>query len=497
MVSGYALYPDNDAASVSVAVNIGSGWYGLTANQPSSEATTDVPGAGPNHGFSGTIAIAPGTYSACIWVSEPVGGAVNTGCHTVVIPAPTRTAYEVDSVSGSGAGVSVAGWALYPDTGSVTANVALNIGASWYGLAANQANIESLTGYPAAGSNHGFAGTVPLAPGTYSVCVWVSEPSGPAVNTGCHAVVVPAASRAVLHSDVVTGGLGVVSLSGWDVFPDTLATHVGIAVNIGASWYGLTANVNNAEVPVAYPTAASDHGYTGTIALPPGTYNVCIWTTEPSGAAVNTGCHSVTVTAPHAAVSTIDSVTGGVGSVSVVGWDVFPDSLSSQVGIAVNIGASWFGATANTPNPESATAYPASTVDHGYSDMIALAPGTYNVCIWTTEPTGPAVNTGCRTATVTAAPPAVAAFETATAVSGGIQVTGYSEFPGSPGTSVGVAANIGSAWYGFTANGAGTVAGHGFTGFIAKPHGTYSVCLWTTQPSGPATTLGCKSVTVP
>jgi hypothetical protein len=203
------------------------------------------------------------------------------------------------------------------------------------------------------------------------------------------------------------------------------------------------------------------------------------------------------VTAPHAAVSNIDSVTGGVGSVSIAGWDVWPDSLASKVGIAVNIGANWYGATANTPNAESASAYPASTVDHGYATTLALAPGTYNVCIWTTEPSGPAVNTGCRTATVTSAPPAVAAFETATAVNGGIQVTGYSEFPASPGTAVGVAANIGTAWFGFTANGTSTTApGHGFTGFIAKPHGTYSVCLWTTEPSGPAVNIGCKSVAV-
>jgi hypothetical protein len=495
-VSGYALFPGNDAGSVNVAVNIGAGWYGFTANQHSDEGATDVPGANANHGFVGTIALAPGTYSACVWVSEPTGPAVNTGCHTFVVPAPARTAYGLDSIAGSGAGVTVAGYALFPDSPASTVGIALNIGAGWYGLTANQPNTDS-----GAGTNHGYSGTIALAPGTYNVCVWVTEPSGPAVNTGCHTVVVPLAARAFVQSDSVRGGVGSVTVTGWDVFPDSLSTHVGMALNIGAGWYGLTANVTNAEVTTSYPTATADHGYSDTVAMAPGTYNVCIWTTEPSGPAVNAGCHSVVVTAPHAAVSNIDSVTGGVGTVSVAGWDVFPDSLSTQAGMAINIGANWYALAANTPNSTSASNYPTSTVDHGFAGSVALKPGVYTVCLWTTEPSGPSVNIGCRTATVTAAPPAVTSYDTATAVTGGIQVTGYSQYPGTPATVVGVAAQIGGNWFGFTANGAAantTYNGHGFTGFIPASHGSYSVCLWTTEPAGAAAVnFGCKTVVVP
>jgi hypothetical protein len=503
-VSGYALYPNNDAASVGVAVNVAGGWYGLTANQHSEEGASDVPGASVNHGFVGTIPIAPGSHSACVWVTEPSGPAVNIGCHTVTVPAPTPAVVHSDSVTGGLGSVSVAGWDVFPDTLSTQVGLALNIGAAWYGFTANLTNPEVTVAYPPASADHGYADTVALAPGTYNVCVWTTEPSGPAVNTGCHSVVVTAPHPAVVHSDSVTGGLGSVSVAGWDVFPDSLSTHVGMALNIGAAWYGFTANVTNSEVTVAYPTAASDHGYADTIALAPGTYNVCVWTTEPAGAAVNAGCSSVIVTAPHPAATNIDSVTGGVGTVSVAGWDVFPDSLSTQVGMAINIGANWYSVTANTPNSESASAYPASTVDHGFASSLALAPGTYNVCLWTVEPSGPAMNIGCRNATVTPPPPAVTSFDTAVAVSGGIEVTGYSVFPNALGTSVGVAAQVGTTWYGYSANVANTAvqtlygsADHGFGGFIPASHGTYNICMWTTEPSGPAVNFGCESVVVP
>jgi hypothetical protein len=491
-VRGWAAWPSSLGTSVGLAVNIGSSWYPVTANQ-SNTYMDDVDTLGTNHGFSWSFPASLAEFNVCLWTTEPSGPAEILGCSTVFPQPPSPTTYALDSLTGSTAGVSVAGWAQYPDFPSSSVGVALNIGSSWYGFTANQANTDT-----GAGTNHGYSGTVPLAPGTYSVCVWVTEPAGGAANTGCHPVVVPAPARAVVHSDSVTGGLGSLTVTGWDVYPDSLATHVGMALQIGASWYGFTANVTNAEVPVAYPAVGADHGYADTLALAPGTYSACIWTTEPSGPAVDAGCHSVVVTAPHPAAGAVDAVTGGVGTVSIAGWEAWPDSLGTQVGLAAQVGSSWYGFTANTVSSEAAAAYPASVVNHGYSTSLALPPGSYSVCIWTTEQSGPAVNTGCHSVTVTAPPPAVTSFDTATAVTGGIQVTGYSEFPASLGTSVGVAAQIGTHWFGFTANGSNATApGHGFTGFIAEAHGSYSVCMWTVEPSGAALGFGCKSVTVP
>jgi hypothetical protein len=499
-VSGYALYPDNDAASVGVAVNIGAGWYGLTADQHSEEGASDVPGASVNHGFVGTIPLAPGTYSACVWVTEPSGPAVNTGCHTVTVPAPTRTSFQLDSIAGVAGGISLAGFALFPDTPATSVGIAVNIGSGWYGLTANQPNSDS-----GAGTNHGFTGTVALAPGTYNACVWTTEPSGPAVNTGCHSVVVPQRPRTVASFDAPTGSAAGISVSGYAVFPDAFGTAVGVAINIGSGWYGLTANQANANVGTAVPGADADHGFSGTIPMAPGTYNACLWVTEPTGGAVNNHCYTVVVPVAPRTVEHTDSVTGGVGSFSVAGWAVYPGSLSATVGVALNIGSEWIGLTANEPSDEAQIAYPASTTDHGFSGITSATPGTYNVCVWVMEPSGPAVNAGCQSVTVTAPPPAVAVFETATAVSGGVQVTGYSVFPGDLPSNVGVAANVGSKWYGFTSNvpdaGEGTAypsnPNHGFSGFVPTGHGSQTVCMYTVEPSGPAVNFGCKTVVVP
>jgi hypothetical protein len=510
-VSGYALYPDNDAASVSVAVNIGSTWYGFTADQHSEEGASDVPGASVKHGFVGTIALAPGTYSACVWVTEPTGPAVNTGCHTVMVPVPPRTSFHLDSMGGVATGISLAGFALYPGSPAASASIALNIGSAWYGLSANQPNSDS-----GAGTNHGFAGTIALAPGTYNACVWTTEPTGPAVNTGCDSVVVPQRPRTVASFDAPTGTAAGISVSGYAVFPDSFGAAVGIAINIGSGWYGFTANQTNANVAMAVPGADANHGFSGTIPMAPGTYNACLWVTEPTGGAVNNHCHSVVVPVPPRTVAVIDSVTGTGAGATVSGYAVYPGNLNAAVGIALNIGSGWYGITANKASAEAATAYPTSTVGHGFSGTMPIAPGTYSVCTWVTEPSGPAVNVGCQSVVVPQPRRAVFSLDRtfddywAVDPGGNIFATGYAVWPDSLATQVPIALQINSSWLGYVAhesNSAGSDEaeaavpgegpGHGFdVGSGSFAPGSYKVCMWIAEPSGPAVNAGCHTVVI-
>jgi hypothetical protein len=506
--SGYALFPDNDAASVGVAINIGSSWYGFTANLHSVEGASDVPGVGTEHGFQGTIPLAPGTYSACLWVSEPTGPAADAGCRTVVIPSPRPAAAHIDSVTSDIGTVSVAGWDLFPDTPETAVGLAINIGTAWYSMAASGSNTGSLTAFPAAGSNHGFASTVPAPAGSDSVCIWTVEPAGPAVNLGCRTVSVPAPRPAAAHIDSMTSGIGTVSVAGWDLFPDAATTPVSLAINIGASWYSMTANGPNSGSLTAFPSGGSNHGFSSTVAAPSGTYSVCIWTVEPAGPAVNIGCRTVTVPAPRPADVHIDSVTTALGSLTVSGWDVFPDALNTQVGLAINTGSSWYSMTANTPNSGSASAYPASTVDHGYTSTLSITPGTYSVCIWTVEPAGPAVNIGCRTVTVPAPRPAVTFTGPMTGGITSISIgPGWDYFPDSPATSVHLAVSLDDGtwtsvtadqYYSFYSPDQYPSAGpyHAFSITIPSSPGEHTACVWTTEPSGPAVRLGCQTVVV-
>jgi len=110
----------------------------------------------------------------------------------------------------------------------------------------------------------------------------------------------------------------------------------------------------------------------------------------------------VTVLAAPPTASHIDSITGGVGSVAVAGWAVWPDKLSSSVNIAVNIGAAWTPFTANLATTDSGLPAGAGAM-HGFSGSLSEGAGSYKVCIWAGTSTGGATNIGCSNVTVTAA----------------------------------------------------------------------------------------------
>jgi hypothetical protein len=496
-VKGWAAWPSSLSTSVGLAVNVGSAWYPVTANQSNSDFN-DTDALGTNHGFSWSLPTAGGEYPVCLWTTEPTGPAVNLGCKSVYVTDAGITQSWLDSYNVVPGGISLSGFAIYPANYSASVGLALNVGNSWFGMTANQSTTEGLTAFPGSGPNHGFSSTFAVAPGTYHACLWVTQLSGPAFIIDCRTVTVAARPNAVAAIDSISGSSAGVAATGYAVYPDSFGTAVNVAVNIGAGWYALSATMPNSEVPVAVPGAGANHGFSQTIPMAPGTYSACVWVAQPSGVATNIGCKTVTVAARPRAATAIDSASGSTAGVTLAGYAVYPDSFGTAVGVALNIGAAWYGFTANGANSEVPTAVPGADANHGFTATVPLAPGTYTACLWVAEPSGPAVEVGCRTVTVPAITPAIASFATAIAVAGGIQVTGYSQFPTSPGTAVGVAANVGSNWYGFTANGANATApGHGFTGFIPQPHGTYSVCLWTTEPSGPAVSFGCKSVTVP
>ena len=212
-------------------------------------------------------------------------------------PTPP-TASHIDSITGGVGSVAVAGWAVWPDKLSSSVSLAVQVGANWTGMTANQATTDS--GLPAgAGVNHGFAATVSLAPGTYSVCVWANNSAGTAATSiGCQSVTVLAAPPTASHIDSITGGVGsvAVAVAGWAVWPDKLSSSVNIAVNIGAAWTPFTANLATTDSGLPAGAGAM-HGFSGSLSEGAGSYKVCIWAGTSTGGATNIGCSNVTVTA--------------------------------------------------------------------------------------------------------------------------------------------------------------------------------------------------------
>jgi hypothetical protein len=96
----------------------------------------------------------------------------------------------------------------------------------------------------------------------------------------------------------------------------------------------------------------------------------------------------------------IQSITGGTGSVTVVGWAVWPDKLTSSVNMAIQDGASWYAMTANAPSAAAAAAVSGAGPNHGFSQTQPLAAGVHSICIWAGLSAGGATNLGCQTVTV-------------------------------------------------------------------------------------------------
>jgi hypothetical protein len=109
-------------------------------------------------------------------------------CATVTVPGTTDDVTSIAAVKSVSGGVAVSGWALNPASPTVATNMAVQIGSSWYSVPTNLANTDAPAAVPGAGPNQGFGLSIALAPGVYSVCIWITEPSTIAANLGCTSV---------------------------------------------------------------------------------------------------------------------------------------------------------------------------------------------------------------------------------------------------------------------------------------------------------------------
>ncbi|WP_281786558.1 hypothetical protein [Aurantimicrobium sp. INA4] len=423
--------------------------------------------------------------------------------------APLGTPEGDISVSANSSGIQLSGWAVDPDAPTASVAIAVQIGTVWRQVIANSAGNDLSANYPGAGPNHAVNATLPFDSGTYVVCLYLVNAggSGGMGSTGCRSVTVPVAPAPIVTVESVTSTAGRIQVNGWAVNTDSPTTGVNIAINIGSRWIQATGGQPNSAAPGQVSGAGSNQGFTAQFDAPPGQQTFCIWANKSNGSATMVGCRTVLVAEARPAAGAIETVTVNGNSVTISGWAVWPDSPSTSVHLAANVGSSWTPISANQNNPAANTAYPGVGNSHGFTVNLTAPSGSQSICIWTTNPNSGPTILGCRTVVVGASTAGVlAAVESVTPGPGQVNFSGWAVWPSSDSTVVRVAANIGSRWYPIDANQNSTTiqqsvpgvsAQHGFSGSIPLPAGTHQVCFWAAQPNAPAKFLECRSVVVP
>lgn len=196
--------------------------------------------------------------------------------------------------------VTVAGWALDPDTDEDPISVHVYVDGAFGGAwSANQTRMDVGVAYPWSGPNHGFNVSFRVPPGQRQVCAYAINVGFGTNNPliGCKTVTVPPAAP-VGNLDVVRGVSGGIRVAGWTADFDAPTTPLRVHVYVGIIFAGeLVADLQRRDVGAAYPVFGNNHGFDAVLAASPGVQRVCAFAINVGDGSVNPqlGCKTVTV----------------------------------------------------------------------------------------------------------------------------------------------------------------------------------------------------------
>ncbi|QJU54422.1 hypothetical protein SCB71_14875 [Herbiconiux sp. KACC 21604] len=469
-----------------------------------------VYGNGANHGFSISLPATGKPTQYCLYAIN-VGAGENEplGCPTVSPPTGSPIG-AIEYYKQTGASLQISGWALDPDTASsIKVQISVN-GKDAGTFDANIGRADLGQKYPSYGSAHAWTVTKLAVPiGTNKVCVTAIDLKGGNGNSslGCVTTTSTAGppTGGFERADPAPGG---VRVSGWAVDLDTTGpVQINIAVN---GWLKsiTTADKNRPDVGRYLPGYGDAHGYDVVAPASPGVNTICVYAMDTGGNG-NTllGCSTVTVMAgkPIGYLETARSVDGGV---AVTGWAIDPDT-TAPISVVFYVDDRWTSATkADQVRGDVAYVFPGYGGGHGFSATVPVKAGTHKVCAY-------AVNTpssddnpqiGCATLAVDGGKP-VGSFDTATAVDGGIKVSGWTLDPDTT-DPIDVVFYVDNAWTSrlkadkSRPDVASLYPGfgdkHGFTGTVPASPGSHRICAYgvNVPSSDNNPQLGCFTVTV-
>ena len=299
---------------------------------------------------------------------------------------------------------------------------------------------------------------------------------------------------------------GQISFWGWVYDDDAAKVSIPVHVKIGDAWYVVPSNASNGTANILYPGAGDLHGFGASIPVAPGLQTICIYgVNQGRGSNLLMNCSQIDV--PSASPQgEVKEVWGGVNSISMWGWAVDPDLVSSSTDIHVSIDSSWAVLTANQPYPGLESKFPESPSNHGFGGAVQAPPGDHEVCIFAVNK-GLGANTvlKCSTVTVFDGSP-VGQIKELYPVVGGVSLWGWA----ADTDALGVAADInvridGSAWYVYKADQnyappssvRGAKPNLGFGATIPLSVGSHEVCVIGANIGGGSNVLlGCRTIYV-
>ena len=417
--------------------------------------------------------------------------------HSIDVPAPSTYA-------------NVFGWAIDPDSrnpipvdvyvygpdGQPGVGQRLDAGGEFPGLAA---------AYPGFGGAHAYFTAIPVPLGAKQVCAFgINVGSGGNSLLGCKSLggdpfgVIDTA-RAV--------GPGRIEVTGWAIDPNG-ATSTPIVARVNGVDTVVTANQDRPDL--GNPSGLGNlHGYTASVVVPAGgTAQVCMGAVNSigPGSSASLGCRTVALPGG-SPIGVVDTATAGIGSLSVTGWVVDPDTAAAiDVHVYVD-GVGRVALRADGTRDDVAAGFPGYGATRGYSGSVSVGGGVHSVCVYGINVgVGTNVLVGCRNVQIGGGAP-FGALDTATLVNDTIQVTGWAVDPDTA-ASILVHVYLDGQGYAFTADGnrpdiAGGLpaygAAHGFSGALPAPDGVHSVCAYAIDAVGGNGNrlLGCKTVMVP
>ena len=358
--------------------------------------------------------------------------------------------------------------------------------------------------YPGFGGAHAYFTDIPIPLGAKQVCAFgINVGSGGNSLLGCKSLggdpfgVIDTA-RAV--------GPGRIEVSGWAIDPNGV-TPTQVVARVNGVDTVVTANQDRPDL--GNPGGLGNlHGYTTTVQVPTGgNVQVCMGAANSigPGSSVSLGCRNV-VMPGGSPIGVIDTASNGVGSISVTGWVVDPDTAAAiDVHVYVD-GIGRLAIRADGTRTDVAAGFPGYGPTRGYSGSVSIGGGAHTVCVYGINVgVGNHSLLGCRVVQVAGGSP-FGALDTVTFENGSLRVTGWAVDPDTV-SSIPVHVYVQGQGYALTANGnrpdiAGGLpaygAAHGFDNLLPAPEGRQTVCAYAINVgAGNHSLLGCREVVVP